>query len=589
MERSGSQPPVAPESPPQQVLPPGARCCVVGGGLCGLYACKALRDAGLQPVVFEQGSESEGAGGVWRQKGKGGAAYDSLCSNNSARIFETSDFSFAWGPGVDFPTHAEIRRYAAEYVAHFGLQAHLRFSHTVVGVKPLLVVGDGGGARSNPAQLPAWEVTTRNDVTGAAKRHEFAACFLCTGQFGGDHVNLPEFMRAGPDGNGTGIMGGAGSGCAGFEGRLMHSVDYRSPAQAGAIGRHVTVVGMGNSALDIALECAQEGAASVSIACRHGSLLVPMVDASGRPGDVLFLTRFNQAPADVDRRGRPRVGLDGLPIGLDTTGNQTQMMNDELNEAFVAAGMPRPDGDRNRGYLGAVKDPEGYLEVLRRGRVRLGPMVARATGRSVTLTDGSERPCDLIVAATGYDLFGRLGFVADEVMAPVRRWVAGAGASRPWLRLHRQCMHPRFRNLAFCGMVAGGAATEAGIGEMQARWAAAVLTGRAAWPWDEEVEAELARRAQFLEKAQPFFPNFVRYVQYMDELAAACGAMPDVPPPVFPEDRPGEAERLAEAIWHGPAVQAQWRLRGHGAWAGAADRVIEAHAEVASRGRAARL
>ena len=50
-------------------LAPGATCCVVGAGSCGLYVCKVLRDAGYVPVVFEQCSEAQGVAGVWRQEG----------------------------------------------------------------------------------------------------------------------------------------------------------------------------------------------------------------------------------------------------------------------------------------------------------------------------------------------------------------------------------------------------------------------------------------------------------------------------------------------------------------------------------------
>ena len=71
------------------MLHPSARCCVVGAWLCRLYAAKALRDAGLDPLVLEQCSETEDIDGVWRQKEKGGAAYDSLTSNNFFRIFST--------------------------------------------------------------------------------------------------------------------------------------------------------------------------------------------------------------------------------------------------------------------------------------------------------------------------------------------------------------------------------------------------------------------------------------------------------------------------------------------------------------------
>ena len=82
----------------------------------------------------------------------------------------------------------------------------------------------------------------------------------------------------------------------------------------------------------------------------------------------------------------------------------------------------------------------------------------------------------------------------------------------------------------------------------------------------------------------------------MDELATAAGCMPELPPtdaagslPAYhqPDDQDGGGGKeegdggsaFARAMWYGPVVHAQYRLRGEGAWGGAEERV----AAIASR------
>ena len=53
----------------------------------------------------------------------------------------------------------------------------------------------------------------------------------------------------------------------------------------GLKGRHVLIMGVGNSALDCALEAIDGGAASVKVACRHGTMILPVTES------ILYLLR----------------------------------------------------------------------------------------------------------------------------------------------------------------------------------------------------------------------------------------------------------------------------------------------------------
>jgi hypothetical protein len=114
--------------------------------------------------------------------------------------------------------------------------------------------------------------------------------------------------------------------------------------------------------------------------------------------------------------------------------------------------------------------------------------------------------------------------------------------------------------------------SEACVGELQARWAVATLTGTAAQqPTADEVRERAAARAAGVERRRPLFPNFANYVPYMDELAADIGC---APPPLRDVHVWAADPALWWRMWTGPTVPAQYRLRGPDADPDGARRVI---------------
>ncbi|MBW2726928.1 MAG: NAD(P)-binding protein, partial [Deltaproteobacteria bacterium] len=80
---------------------------VIGAGPCGLSACKALEDAGLEYECLEA---SRSVGGVWNLESGATGAYRSLHTNTSTHAMAYSDFPFR----VDSPRHlpaAELQEY----------------------------------------------------------------------------------------------------------------------------------------------------------------------------------------------------------------------------------------------------------------------------------------------------------------------------------------------------------------------------------------------------------------------------------------------------------------------------------------------
>jgi hypothetical protein len=88
---------------------------------------------------------------------------------------------------------------------------------------------------------------------------------------------------------------GSGAGRGGFAGRVLHSQDFDDGSSCR--GKDVLVIGIGNSALDVVLDCVRHGARSIRVACRHSAVILPVSTADGKPIDAFFNSRrFAKAP-----------------------------------------------------------------------------------------------------------------------------------------------------------------------------------------------------------------------------------------------------------------------------------------------------
>lgn len=80
-----------------------------------------------------------------------------------------------------------------------------------------------------------------------------------------------------------------------FTGKVLHSQAFADGAMCR--DKDVVVVGIGNSALDIALEAVRHGARSIRMVCRNSAMILPVSDHAGTPVDSFFSSRlFVEAP-----------------------------------------------------------------------------------------------------------------------------------------------------------------------------------------------------------------------------------------------------------------------------------------------------
>jgi dimethylaniline monooxygenase (N-oxide forming) len=179
------------------------------------------------------------------------------------------------------------------------------------------------------------------------------------------------------------------------------------------------------------------------------------------------------------------------------------------------------------------------------GEIIVRPEIERFEGQRVRFADGSSAEPDAVILATGYEL--DFPFLPPDL--------------RPWTDessgLYRLVFSPRHVTLPFIGVcrVHGPILP---IVEMQARWAARVLTGKTALPSLAEMRTEIAGRWQGRSAGSDALLR-VTLLPYLDEIGAVIGVRP----------RWWRHTHLLGPLLAGPPVAAQYRLEGPHSWAGA--------------------
>jgi len=392
---------------------------VIGAGSSGIAACQVLAARGLPFDCFEKGSE---VGGNWRYENDNGmsSAYRSLHINTSRRLMAYATYPMP-DDYPDYPDHFQIARYFDDYVDHFGLREKIRFQTEVKNVVPV----DG-----------EWEVTVEGE-DGGEETHRYRAVLVANGHHWDPRWPEPPFP-----------------GADAFEGEQVHVHHYREPDALA--GKRVLVLGIGNSATDIAVE-ASRIAEKTFLAMRRGAYVMPKY-LNGKPTDEAASKLLTMMPLPVQRFVLARM------LGM-TAGDMTSY------------GLPRPDHKLLEAH------PTVSAELLSRlghGDIEVKPNIERfAGGRTVRFADGSEEEIDLVVYCTGYKI--SFPFFDEELIS----------AADNRLQLYRRVVSVEHPGLYFLGFVQPLGAIMP-IAEAQAEWVADLLAGNGTLPPPGEMRAEIS-------------------------------------------------------------------------------------------------
>jgi cation diffusion facilitator CzcD-associated flavoprotein CzcO len=314
--------------------------CVIGAGVSGLTACKALDDFGVPHTCFEASDE---IGGNWYFRNPNGvsSAYRSLHIDISKPSISFRDFPMP-DRYPDYPHHSHIFEWLRDYADAFNLREAIEFNTRVQRAER----GPDGG----------WRITLQDGA-----EHSFDALLVCNG-----HHWDPRY----PDYPGS------------FDGPQVHSHDYIDPSTPLDLkGKRVLVVGIGNSAVDIVSELARKTMCeTVYLSTRSGAYVIPKY-IFGKPADQVVKTNPRISVTLQRRLGSvlPRIFSGRMEdFGLPTPNHKFLDAHPTVSSELL-------------GRLGAG-------DAVAKGDV------AELMGDRVRFADGTVEQVDAIIYATGYNV-----------------------------------------------------------------------------------------------------------------------------------------------------------------------------------------
>jgi cation diffusion facilitator CzcD-associated flavoprotein CzcO len=375
----------------------GRRIAVVGGGFGGVGAAVLLKRAGYSDVtVFEKG---ERVGGVWHHNTYPGAACDV-----PSHLYE---FSFAPNP-----------RWSRRYAPQSEIQAYLEDVARREGVLHRIRTGTEVTAARWDAERDVWVLST------SAGEHEADVLLTACGQ-----LSVPRVPPI--------------PGLDDFEGPAFHTARWRHDVDLA--GKRVAVVGTGCSAIQV-VPAIQPVVEQVDVYQRSPGWTMPKMDFEYRERTKRLFERFPVLQR-IDR---------ALVFAFMETGAAAMTSRRWLLRPFRAAGR--------RNINKAISDPELRRKVtptdelgckrvmltdewypsLTKPNVELvTDRIERITPRGIRAADGTERPADVLVLATGFQSHG---FTAPmEVAGEGGRTLASEWANVP--RAYLGMSVPGFPNL----------------------------------------------------------------------------------------------------------------------------------------------
>ena len=396
------------------------KACIIGAGSSGIAAAQVLQARGIDYDCFEKGSQ---VGGNWRYENDNGmsSAYRSLHINTSRRVMAFKSLPMP-DSYPDYPDHFQMAAYFDEVADRYRLRERITVNTEVVDARPVEGTGE-------------WEVTVEGPEGPATNR--YGAVLVANGHHWDARWPEPAFP-----------------GSEDFEGEQIHAHEYREPDVLR--GKRVAVLGIGNSAVDIAVESSRIGEKTF-LATRRGAWVLPKY-LNGKPIDEIANSVTGLAPIPVMRAVMRRQ----LKVAV---GDPTDY------------GLPKPDHRLLEAHPTVSSE---FLPRLGHGDITAKPNIDRFTGgRGVRFVDGSEEEIDLVIYCTGYKI--TFPFFRPEVLsAPDNK-----------LPLFRRVVSVERPGLYFVGFIQPLGPIMP-LAEAQVEWIADLLAGRAALPSPAEMRQEIA-------------------------------------------------------------------------------------------------
>lgn len=492
---------------------------IVGAGPCGLVALKEMLAAGLDATVIEKATSF---GGVFRKPNV--STYDDLYLTTSNFFMAFSDF-----PPVEsemrYSSKEEYQAYLSAYVEHFDLLRHVQFGTEV------------GHATFDPKT--GWSV----DVVTADGTRTLGADYLIVAT-GSHHVRYqPEFD--------------------GYAGRVLHSSDYRGPAEFDK--KRVLVVGTGESASDIAAEVCEVAKETVVWSRR------PFLVAPRYPLAVIEVRDYDEHEILTTRpESQPDVNNFLEFFTISRLSNSLSVLTYSLIRIVVFSVFrwaPFVSGTARRveSWTALATADNFWMQDQSMVVTKNSRLSCRAAAGDLAVVIAKEMDCaglgvefsnvvldetdgarefDVIIACTGYQT--QLPWLDVDVSLNPRDWYKHAFAP--------VCDG----KLVFLGWARPQQGGIPACAEMQARYAAQLATGQAHLP--DDMEEQIANESEAERRyfcGTPHVRSLVDYLGLMDAMAELVGCRPRIP-------NPFRSPRLFAKYWLYPQWPCWYRKDGVG-------------------------
>lgn len=482
---------------------------VIGAGFCGLTSLKTCLESGLEAICFEKSHEH---GGLWRFRE---ADEHGMASVQRSTVINTSKEASAFSDFPPDPKYANfmantnLLEYLTSYMRHFNLEPHIRYGHEVTKVEKAPDYDDTGN----------WVVHVVNEA-GEESKVTASGVLVAIGH----HVypNQPSFP-----------------GLTEFRGKVLHSHSYKD--YSGMEKKRVLVIGVGNSAMDIAVELSNVNS-KVFLSTRRGAWIIGRMGPHGIPFDYT-LNRFATLLYYYFPRLYTWLGEKMLNYNFDH-----ETYNLKPSHSIMAQHPTICDAMPSRIISGVV--------VVKGDISRFTP-----TGVVFKGEEDVEVPIDVVVTATGYDILMPL----LEGIIPVKR---------NQVDLYARVFPPELKHptLAVIGLIQPLGCIFP-IAELQARWTCGIIKRQLSLPpvaerWEEIHTYKKSLQERYV--ASPRHTIQVDYLPYVDFLAEAVGCKPNMAK-IFYTD-----PALFFKLLFGPPVAYQFRLTGPYPWKGAREAIMTA-------------
>ncbi|HQR26979.1 MAG TPA: NAD(P)-binding domain-containing protein [Nocardioides sp.] len=414
---------------------PATRVCLIGAGASGIIAAQVLASKGIAFDCFELGSE---VGGNWRYDNDNGlsSAYRSLHINTSRAAMQYAVYPM---PTTlpEYPSHWQIAAYFDDFVDHFGLREKITFRTEVTRVEATGVAACG-------TEAGRYAVTIRPRDDGAEETRRYDHVLVANGHHWDPRWPEPPFP-----GSDT------------FPGTQLHAHHYRTPDVL--TGKRVVVLGIGNSATDIAVESSRV-ARETYLAMRRGAHILPKY-LFGIPTDHLTSSPLARGPLPVQKLGMRAI---------------LRLARGKVTDY----GLPKPDHQVLEAHPTISDD---LLTRLGHGDIVVKPNIARFDGSVVEFTDGSRVEADVVVYCTGYKV--SFPFLAETLVT----------AEDNHVDLYHRVVSPDHPGLYFIGLVQPLGAVMP-LAEEQSHWVAELIAGEVVLPSVPRMRAQIASYDEALRK-----------------------------------------------------------------------------------------